>query len=131
MQNIPPVSRLVARTVTLLIVGVITLAASVAALAQNTATITFTKPKWADGSEITVPLSYNLYQGIGPGTPKTKVATITATTGSVTTGLLSGNTYCFQVTAFVTGQEATTESARSNEGCKSFTEMALITITVQ
>lgn len=106
---------------------------SLTAMAQNTATITFTRPKWADGTDIptSTALSYNLYQGVGPGTPKTKVGTITTTTGNITTGLLSGNNYCFQVTAFLTGQEATTESARSNEACKAFNNIGTVTITVQ
>lgn len=102
------------------------------AQAQNTATISFPRATYADGTAVpaSVGLSYNVYQGIGPGTAKTKVGTITTTTGSITTGLLSGNTYCFQVTAFVTGQESTTESARSNEGCKSFNGLGAVTITV-
>jgi hypothetical protein len=106
---------------------------SLTAMAQNTATITFSRPKWADGTDIPVAtgLSYNVYQGVGQGTAKTKVGTITTTTGNITSGLLSGGTYCFQVTAFLTGQEATTESARSNEACKSFTAVSTVTITVQ
>jgi hypothetical protein len=124
--------------------------ASMGAFAQaaNTATIQFSRPAfYGDGTTpvpATLGLSYNVYQaecpvalqGTAPSqtcpTPVTgtKVGTITTTTGSITAGLQGGRAYCFRVTSFLTGQEATTESARSNEACKSFATPGTVTITV-
>jgi hypothetical protein len=118
----------------LLFAGLFLFAGMAYAQTANTATIEFQRPTvYPNGDPVPAALtiSYNVYQGVGAGTTKAKVGTITATTGSITTGLASGNTYCFQVTAFVTGQEATTESARSNEACKSFTGLGVVTITVR
>lgn len=105
------------------------LAGPAAAQAANTATITFTAPTaLADGSAIPVGsvLSYNVYQG-EKGAAKTKVATISASPGSVTTGLSTGKAYCFQLSAVLNGLEG----AQSNEACKSFVPPGIFTITVQ
>lgn len=136
----------------LALIALIGLFAAVGAFAQtpNTATIEFQRPTaYPNGDPVpaTLALSYNVFQAecpqLLPAVPPaqwgvcstpivgTKSGTITTTTGTITTGLLSGKNYCFQVTAFVTGQEATTESARSNWGCKAFTGMGTVTITVR
>lgn len=97
----------------------------------NKATITFTAPPThSDGTPITAALSYNIYQGVGVGSSKTKVGTITTTTGVINTGLLSSTTYCFQVTVF---EGTGPESAMSNEACKTFAASppGTVTITVQ
>lgn len=90
--------------------------AAVAQAADNDATITFTAPTtYTDGTPIpagTV-LSYNVYQGLKGGI-KGKVSTITSLTTLITTGLVPGNDYCFEVSVLANA----TESARSGEGCK-------------
>ena len=97
----------------------------------NQAVISFNKPTaYTDGTPIpaSVALSYGVYQAL-QGQPKVKVATITATTATITTGLLSGKTYCWQVTT----SDGAQESAFSNEACKSFSAPIpnAVTITVQ
>lgn len=101
----------------------------VAAQSANTATITFAPPSTlADGTAMPsgAALTYNVYQGI-KGQAKAKVATISASPASVATGLSTGNAYCFELTSVLNGLE----SARSNEGCKSFIPAGTFTITVQ
>jgi len=98
--------------------------------APNTATITFSAPTARlDGTAITGALSYGVYQGV-KGQPKTKVGTIATTTGQITTGLLGGTEYCWQVSAQEAGGP---ESALSNEACKAFplSPATAVTITVQ
>jgi len=87
------------------------------AQAANTAILTWGAPTaYADGTPVTVPLTYNLYQGL-QGATKIKVVTaITGLTTTVSTGLLSKSTYCWQVSA----SDATMEGALSNEACKTF-----------
>ena len=118
---------------TLALVAVIsTCAFSAAAQTANTATITFTRPAiYADGSAldpVAVAVTYGLYQGL-QDQPKTKVATINAVTSTVTTGLLSGSTYCFQVSAIANG----VEGDLSLEACKTFpfSKPGVVTITVK
>jgi hypothetical protein len=112
------------------------LALPLAAVAQpvNTATITFSAPtQRVDGTPIEGALSYKLYQG-PKGAPKAVVSTITTTSATVTTGLLSGREYCWQVAAFETvASTAGPDSELSNEGCKRFplAPPAPVTITVQ
>lgn len=87
------------------------------AMAANTATITFSAPtKYTDGSSIAsgTTITYNLYQGL-KGASKTKVGAVVSG-AIVTTGLQSGQEYCWQVTALING----VESAMSNEACKAF-----------
>ena len=103
--------------------------ASAGAIAANQAVISFTAPTaYTDGTPITLPLSFGVWQGLS-GAPKTKVATITTTTSTITTGLLSGKTYCWQVDV----SDGTQTSALSNEACKTFPPgvPASVTITVQ
>ena len=100
------------------------------AFAANTATITFQAPTArTDGTAPTGAISYNVYQGV-KGQAKTKVGTITTTTGQITNGLLGGVEYCWQVTAQEAGAP---ESAMSNEACKAFPLAPLqsVTITIQ
>ncbi len=96
----------------------------------NTATITFQAPTARlDGTVPTGAISYGVYQGV-KGQAKTKVGTITTTTGQITSGLLGGVEYCWQVTAQEAGGP---ESALSNEACKAFplSPLQSVTITVQ
>lgn len=104
------------------------------ALAQTTgptAVLTWTAPTSnTDGTSITGPLTYNVYQGTSP-TTLTKVASnVTATTNSITTGLSDGVTYYWSVTAVVGG----VESAQSLPVSKQFspgTPSAVINLTVK
>lgn len=93
----------------------------------NRATITFSAvTKRLDGTTPTGPISYHVYQGL-KGQSKSKVATITGTTSTISTGLVGGNEYCWQVTA----QEGTgPESVMSNEACKAFPLAPLETVTI-
>lgn len=82
----------------------------------RTATITFQPvTTYTDGSVIpsTVAVSYRIYQG-AKGQTKTIVATITAPTTTISTGLQPGVEYCFQGSANAGG----VESALTNESCK-------------
>lgn len=100
------------------------------AFAANAATITFQAPTVrVDGTAPTGAISYHVYQGV-KGQAKTKVGTITTTTGQITNGLLGGVEYCWQVTAQEVGGA---ESALSNEACKAFplSPLQAVTITVQ
>ena len=93
--------------------------AMTAAYAQtaNTATISFNAPTArVDGSPITGALTYKVYQGTA-GQAKAVVGTISTTTSTITTGLLGGTTYCWQVSALEGGAN---ESALSAEACKTF-----------
>jgi hypothetical protein len=105
------------------------LGASAALAAPNQAELSWAAPTTrADGTTITGAISYNVYQGVGAGSTKTKVGTITATGTTLNTGLLSSTTYCWEVTAFE--GEAGPESARSNEACKTFPASPPTTLTV-
>lgn len=89
------------------------------AFAVEPAVITFTAPsKYTDGSDIPAgtAMSFNIYQGL-QGQPKTKIATITATGTTVTTGLLPGSTYCFAATAVIGGIESA-PSPDTTSSCK-------------
>jgi ABC-type phosphate transport system substrate-binding protein len=104
------------------VLGILTLAALVSSVAQaqetRSARITFAKPtQYVDGSTIpaAVVVTYNVYQG-EKGQPKVQVATIGNSPATISTGLQAGKEYCWEVTAVANG----IESARSNEGCKSF-----------
>ena len=101
------------------------------AQAAPQAVISFNKPtKYTDGTTIAANavITYELFQGL-KGAAKAKVSTITTTTATVTSGLVAGNEYCWQVTAIINA----VTSALSNEGCKAFpfpTPEAVV-ITVQ
>ena len=94
----------------------------------NSATIAWTAPTARlDGSAITGTLGYGVYQGVGKGTTKAKVGTVTATGSVISTGLLGNTEYCWQVTAT---EGAGPESARSNEACKTFPASPANTVTI-
>lgn len=100
------------------------------AMAQTprTATITFTRPtQYTDGSALgsAITVTYNVYQGAKGSTSKPKVATITSTATTVSSGLQPGET-CWQISAVANG----VESALSNEGCKTFAFPAPETVTI-
>jgi hypothetical protein len=87
------------------------------AQAANTAVLTWTAPTtYTDGTPIVGTLGYNVYQGAQGSTTKTKVGAATSTTFTVSSGLASGSTVCFQVST----TQGTQESALSNEACKTF-----------
>lgn len=93
----------------------------------NTATITFqAATKRVDGTTPTGAISYNVYQGV-KGQSKSKIGTVNTTTAAVTTGLLGGVEYCWQVSAQEAGGP---ESALSNEACKAFPLAAMQTVTI-
>lgn len=72
--------------------------------------------QYTDGTAITAPVTYNVYQGTS-ATTMVKVATgVTALTQSITTGLSDGNTYFWSVTAVVAG----VESSQAPPGSKTF-----------
>lgn len=112
----------------LLLVACLFLLAGVAfAQSANTATIEFTAPtKRLDNSTITGPLSYKVYQGI-KGQAKTAVGTITTTSSTITTGLVGGSEYCWQVSA---SEGTGPESALSNEACKAFALAGVTPVTI-
>lgn len=96
--------------------GIVIVGAAHSAFAVEPAVISFMAPtKYTDGSDIAAgtAISYAVYQA-ERGKVKAKVATITTTSASITTGLTPGVEYCFAVTAIVAG----VESAQSGEGCK-------------
>lgn len=96
-------------------------ALSCVAGAQNVApvaTLTFTPPTTnMDGTPISGPLTYNLYEGTASGS-ETKAATgITASPYVIDTGIKGGTTVYFELTAVDANGN---ESPRSNEACKTF-----------
>lgn len=99
----------------------------------NRATITFEpSTRYTDGTVYPTGavVSYDLYQGLR-GAAKTRVGTVTSG-GNITTGLLTGNEYCWDVVTLVKiGTAAAVESAHSTEACKSFAGTpSVVTITV-
>lgn len=87
----------------------LSLAANQAVLAWGAVT------KDVEGNSITG-VTYTVYQGV-QGQPKAKTGSpVSATTVTITSGLSSGRTYCWQVSASANG----VEGALSNEACKSF-----------
>jgi Interferon-alpha/beta receptor, fibronectin type III len=111
----------------LLIACLFLLAVGAFAQTANTATIEFTAPtKRLDNTTITGALSYKVYQGI-KGQSKALVGTITTTTSTITTGLLGGTEYCFQVSA---NEGTGPESALSNEACKVFAVAGVTPVTI-
>ena len=70
--------------------------------------ISFTAPTtYTDGSAIAsgTAISYNVMQA-PKGATLVKVATITTTSTTITTGIVPGTEYCFGVTAVIAGQES-------------------------
>lgn len=115
-----------------LLLAAICIATSASVLAQETrtATISFDAPTtYADAENTPIPASgvaitYRVYQG-AKGATKTFVATIAATGLTIDTGLSYGET-CWEVIAVANGKE----SARSNEGCKTFEFPATKSVTI-
>ena len=110
---------------------IVTALVALSASAQNQATISYTRPTtYANGTALdaATAVTYNLYQGI-KGQAKTKVATISAVSNTVNTGLASGQTYCWSVSAIANG----IEGDLSLEACKTFPfgKPGTVTITVQ
>jgi hypothetical protein len=92
--------------------------AALPAFAANTATLTWTAPTtYSDGTTIPsgVVITYNVYQGTSATTLTQLISGVSALTYS-STGLNSGTTYFFAVTAVANGLE----SAKSNTGSKTF-----------
>lgn len=89
------------------------------AQAQNTAILAWDAPtSYMDGAPIptgTV-ITYTAYQGL-KGQTLVSIGTVTTSGRTISTGLQSGQEYCWEVTSRVsTGPE----SARSNQACKAF-----------
>jgi hypothetical protein len=82
-----------------------------------TITLNFVPPTInANGTPLTLPLTYDVYMGTVSGA-ETQLATgITTSPYSVSAGLAVGETYYVQMAA----QDANGVSAKSNEACKSF-----------
>jgi hypothetical protein len=113
-----------------ILAGIVLTLISLAAIGQiaNTATITFTGVSaYMDGTPIpsTAVKIYDLYQGL-KGRTKTRVGSFSSG-GQITTGLLSGAEYCWDVVAIVDG----VASDHSGEGCKKFNNIpGVVVITV-
>lgn len=120
--------------VTLLTLAVIAAFCFTAAYAQaaNTATITFApSTAYTDGTAYPsgAVVSYSLWQA-PKGATRVKVGSVVSG-GSITTGLLTGVEYCWDVTTVVTISGAATESAHSVAACKKFDGVpSVVVITV-
>lgn len=95
-----------------------------------TAQVNFSTPtKNTDGTTITAPLSYNIYQGTAPGAEVKVASGVSGTPITITTGLLPNTSYYWQVSVVESG----VEGPLSNEACKGFAASApgavVITIT--
>lgn len=102
-----------------LIITLLCASATALAATPNQAVLSWTAPTtYTDGTPVTDPITYTVYQGL-QGETKVKVGSTAAVTYSVGTGLLTGKTYCWAVTAAVTA-DPTKESTPSAEACKSF-----------
>lgn len=115
------------------LIAALLLVFAVPAIAANTATITFgASTKYSDGTDYPAGavVSYDLYQAV-KGATKVKVGSVVSG-GQVTTGLLTGNEYCWDVVTVVkVGTALPIESAHSNEDCKNFVGTpSVVTITV-
>lgn len=115
----------------LLLVAALIVSTVASAQAARTATITFTAPTArTDGSAITGTLQYEVWQGLKGGT-KALAGTINNTTATITTGLVGGREYCWDVVVVEAGNAA--KSDHSAEACKAFALSSpnTVTITVQ
>lgn len=105
---------------------------AVAQSQPNTATITFSpSTQYTDGTPYpsNAVVSYSLWQGL-KGAPRVKVGSVTSG-GAITTGLVTGNEYCWDVTTVVSIGGVATESAHSVAACKKFDGVpSVVVITV-
>ena len=95
-----------------------------------TASLVFTAPTLnTDTTPIAGPVSYNLYQSTSTGTEVKVASALKGSPVAVTTGLLDSVTFYWKITAVDANG---TESALSNEVCKSFPAgvPGAVTITV-
>lgn len=95
-----------------------------------TASITFTPPTLqSDGTALTLPVTYNLYQGTASGAEVKVGSALAGSPIAVSTGVVSALTYYW----YVTSVDANGEGAPSNEVCKAFPAalpgVIIITIT--
>jgi len=96
--------------------------------AAPVATLTFTAPTLnTDGTAIATPLTYNLYQSTTAGAEVKVASALAGSPIVVNSGLSPGGTYYFKLS--VTDAHGT-ESALSNEGCKSFPASVPGTVTI-
>lgn len=87
----------------------------------NTATITFApSTAYSDGTAYPsgAVVSYSLWQGV-KGATRVKVGSVTSG-GQITTGLLTGNEYCWDVTTVLVIGGVAAESPHSLAACKKF-----------
>jgi hypothetical protein len=107
-----------------LLLALLLVSSLASAQTANTAVLSFTRPTtYSDGTTFPTGtnVSYGIYQALQGVTPKPRMSVISSTANSVVaptinTGLLSGKTYCWNVTTIV----GTDESGMSNEACKTF-----------
>lgn len=99
------------------LIWLLLLAPLAALAAPPSATLRWVAPtQYEDGTTITAPITYSLYQGL-KGSPKVlAVSGITGLTYTFSTGLSPNTIVCWEVTATVGGQE----SAHTVEACKTF-----------
>jgi hypothetical protein len=117
-----------------LVLLLLAFAVSAVAVGQSApqAVLTWNAPTtYTDNTAIpsTVAITYNVYQG-NTATSLAKVASVTALTDTITTGLRDGTTYYWSVTAVVNGNE----SAQVTPVSKAFaagTPGSVITLTVK
>jgi hypothetical protein len=94
-------------------IGATSTTVKAAAASPPQVTVVWTAPTGnTDGTPISTPISYNLYQGLTGALAKVATA-ISGTTATVMSGLTQGTNQCFAVTAVVNG----IESAQSNVAC--------------
>jgi hypothetical protein len=97
--------------------------------AAPAASITFAAPtNQSDGTVLTLPVTYNLYQGTASGAETKVASTLAGSPISVSTGISSATTYYWYVTVV----DSNGESAPSNEVCKIFPAAlpGVVTITI-
>ncbi len=98
------------------------------ARAAEPAVISFSAPtKYTTGEDIPAgtAISYGIFQG-KKGEPKVRVATVTDTTATISTGLVPGVEYCFTATAIIAG----VGSAQSAEACKLTPQLVPQTVVI-
>jgi hypothetical protein len=102
------------------LIGAILALAASAAVAQSAKLTWSPVTQYDNGTPITLPVSYNIYQGTRGQAVKTKVTASTTTTVSLTSALFAGKELCWNVTTVV----ETEESVYSSEACKIFPKAA-------